>query len=570
MNKKDIIKLLETIAVYMELKGDNPFKISAFRKAAAALEQDDRSLSQIDDLLALPGIGKGTFAVITEYIEKGQSETLEQLKKEVPEGLVPLLKLQGLGGKKIAKLYQELGVHDAQSLKEACEAEKVQTLAGFGRKTEEKILAALEEAGKQPERLPIGFALDVAERIDHALEQMEGIIRFSRAGSLRRARETVKDLDYIIATDNPEQVREQLVALDDVKDVIASGDTKVSVMLALDFEISVDFRLVTTDQFATTLHHFTGSKDHNIRMRQLAKERGERISEYGVETIETGDVKTFEDESAFYAHFQLPLIPPEIRETGAEIDTYKESMQFVERKDIKGDLHMHSTWSDGAFSIREMAEACIAKGYEYMAITDHSQYLKVANGLTKERLRLQAKEIDKLNQELENFHIFKGVEMDILPDGSLDYDDDFLADMDFVIASIHSSFSQPEEVIMERLENALNNQHVDLIAHPTGRLIGRRDGYALNIDQLIELAKKTGTALELNSNPSRLDLKTEHLIKANEAGVNIMINTDAHNIAMLDHMDVGVTAARKGWTPKANVVNTFSLNEMKKFLTRDR
>lgn len=281
----------------------------------------------------------------------------------------------------------------------------------------------------------------MAERIDDALEQMEGIIRFSRAGSLRRARETVKDLDYIIATDNPEQVRKQLVALDDVKDVIASGDTKVSVILALDFEISVDFRLVTTDQFATTLHHFTGSKDHNIRMRQLAKERGERISEYGVETIETGDVKTFEDESAFYAHFQLPLIPPEIRETGAEIDTYKESMQFVERKDIKGDLHMHSTWSDGAFSIREMAEACIAKGYEYMAITDHSQYLKVANGLTKERLRLQAKEIDKLNQEFEHFYIFKGVEMDILPDGSLDYDDDFLADMDFVIASIHSSFS---------------------------------------------------------------------------------------------------------------------------------
>ncbi|MGE6628947.1 DNA polymerase/3'-5' exonuclease PolX [Bacillus sp. NPDC077027] len=570
MNKKDIIKLLETIAVYMELKGDNPFKISAFRKAAAAIEQDERSLSQIDDLMKLPGIGKGTFAVITEYIEQGHSQTLEQLKKDVPEGLVPLLKLQGLGGKKIAKLYQELGVHDEDSLKAACEENKVQTLAGFGKKTEEKILAALEEAGKQPERLPIGFALDVAERIDQALDEIEVIKRYSRAGSLRRARETVKDLDYIIATDHPAEVREQLVALDHVKEIIASGDTKVSVLLALEFEISVDFRLVTQEQFATTLHHFTGSKDHNIKMRQLAKERGERISEYGVENIETGEVQTFENEQTFYAHFDLPLIPPEIRETGAEIDTYKESMRFVQLSDIKGDLHMHSTWSDGAFSIREMAEACIAKGYEYMAITDHSQYLKVANGLTKERLRLQAKEIDMLNQEFEHFHILKGVEMDILPDGTLDYDDEFLAEMDFVIASIHSSFSQPEEVIMERLENALHNQHVDLIAHPTGRLIGRREGYALNIDQLIELAKKTGTALELNSNPARLDLKAEHLIKANEAGVKIIINTDAHNIAMLDHMEIGVTAARKGWTSTSNVLNTYSLDELKEFLKRDR
>lgn len=569
MHKKDIIRLLETIAVYMELKGDNPFKVSAFRKAAAALEQDDRSLSEMDDMMSLSGIGKGTYSVIKEYIDEGKSSTLESLQKEVPEGLVPLLKLPGPGGKKIAKLYKELGVHDAESLKEACEQQKVQGLAGFGKKSEEKILQALGEAGKQPERFPIGYALRIAREIEEHLSQFTHIIKFSRAGSLRRARETVKDLDYIIATDHPAEVREQLLELPNIKSVIASGDTKVSVILSFEYETSVDFRLVTEEQFPTTLHHFTGSKDHNIKMRQIAKERGERISEYGVETVETGEFKTFPSEREFYAHFGLPLIPPEIRESGQEVETYSDSIELIELGQIKGDLHMHSTWSDGAFSIREMAEACIKKGYQYMAITDHSQYLKVANGLTAERLKQQAKEIDALNAEFENFRILKGVEMDILPDGTLDYDDDVLAEMDIVIASIHSSFNQPEHVIMKRLETALTNKHVDIIAHPTGRLIGRRAGYEIDIDQLIELSRKTNTALELNANPARLDLRTEHLMKANEQGVTLVINTDAHNIEMLDDMKTGVTAARKGWTETKNVLNARSLKDVEAFLKRN-
>jgi len=570
MHKKDIIKLLETIAIYMELKGDNPFKISAFRKAAAALEQDDRSLSEIDDMTSLSGIGKGTYAVIKEYMDTGASGTLERLKEEVPEGLVPLLKLPGLGGKKIAKLYQELGVCDAASLKEACEQQKVQGLAGFGKKTEEKILQALGEAGKRPERYPIAVALAVADIIEEQLEGLAGLIKFSRAGSLRRAKETVKDLDYIMAVTDPELVREGLLKLSNIKEVIAAGDTKVSLTFAFEYEISADFRLVTEEQFPTTLHHFTGSKDHNIKMRQLAKEKGERISEYGVETVETGEIKTFSSEKEFFAHFGLPFIPPELRETGREVEDYSDDIGLVSAEDIQGDLHMHSAWSDGAFSIREMAEACMAKGYRYMAITDHSQYLKVAGGLTPERLRMQAKEIDELNKEFTDFHIFKGVEMDILPDGTLDYDDELLAEMDLVIASIHSSFSQPQHVIMKRLETALMNQHVDIIAHPTGRLIGRRAGYEVDIDQLIELAKKTNTALELNANPARLDLRMEHLMKANAAGVTLVINTDAHNTAMLDDMKTGVTAARKGWTPKANVLNTRSFEEVQAFLSRHR
>ncbi|TYR82209.1 DNA polymerase/3'-5' exonuclease PolX [Priestia megaterium] len=568
MNKKEVIKLLETIATYMELKGDNPFKISAFRKAAAALEGDERSLADIEDFTALQGIGKGTAAVIVEFLETGESTVLAELKQQVPEGLIPLLKLPGLGGKKIAKLYKELGINDIDSLRQACKEEKVQALSGFGKKTEEKIMAAIEEFGKRPERLPLAFMLPIAEEIMTALETMNGIHRFSQAGSIRRMRETVKDLDFIISTSDSRVVREQLVSLPLVKEVIANGDTKVSVTLAYEYDVSVDFRLVEDQAFATTLHHFTGSKDHNVRMRQLAKERGEKISEYGVEKVETGEVTTFKSEEAFYAHFGLSFIPPELREDGSEVDVFMKPQALIQFGDVKGDLHMHSTWSDGAYSIEEMAEACRAKGYEYMAITDHSQYLKVANGLSPERIRKQREEIDRLNERYKDFTILAGIEMDILPNGTLDYDDELLSEMDFVIASIHSSFSQSREEIMVRLKQALTNIHVDLIAHPTGRLIGRREGYDVDIDLLIELAKETNTALELNANPNRLDLAAEHIRKAQDAGVKIAINTDAHNLEMLEHMKIGISTGIKGWLKPETVLNTYRLEDLKAFLQR--
>ncbi|KAB2495727.1 DNA polymerase/3'-5' exonuclease PolX [Priestia endophytica] len=569
MNKKEIIKLLEKIAVYMELKGDNAFKISAFRKAAGALENDERSLSEIESFTSLAGIGKGTSAVIEEYIQDGQSTVLEELKKEVPEGLIPLLDLPGLGGKKIAKLYQQLNVMDMVTLKTACEEGKVQELSGFGKKTEEKILAAIEEYGTRPERLPLAIMLPLVEKIEQTLADMKGIIRFSRAGSVRRMRETVKDLDFIISTEEPSLVRDSLLAMPSIKEVIASGNTKVSVVLEDVYDISVDFRLVEDKAFPTTLHHFTGSKDHNVRMRQLAKERGEKISEYGVENIETGEVRTFSSEEEFYNYFNLPFILPEMREDGTEVDKLTKEDRFISLQDIKGDVHMHSTWSDGAYSIEEMVEACRARGYEYMAITDHSQYLKVANGLTPERIRKQREEIKKLNEKYDDFTILSGIEMDILPDGTLDYDDEILQEMDIVIASIHSSFSQSREVIMERLKTALNSHHVDIIAHPTGRLIGRRDGYDVDVDLLIELAHETNTALELNANPHRLDLASHHLKKAQEQGVKLVINTDAHNLDMLEDMKVGVATAVKGWIRKESVINTYPLEELRAFLKRN-
>ncbi|MEH7523338.1 DNA polymerase/3'-5' exonuclease PolX [Bacillus sp. JJ1503] len=572
INKKDAIRLLETIAIYMELKGENPFKIAAFRKAAAALEANDQSLTEIEDFTKISGIGKGTSAVIEEYIELGHSTVLNELKEEVPKGLIPLLQLPSLGGKKIAKLHKELGIENAADLETACRNKQVRELAGFGEKSEEKILAALSQVGGRPERLPLAYMLPIADSIESVLNDIDEVENFSRAGSLRRMRETIKDLDFIIATTKPEVVKEKLLALPLIKETIAAGDTKVSsVILEHSYDISVDFRLVMPEEFATTLHHFTGSKEHNVRMRQLAKERGEKISEYGVENIETGEVATFTTEREFYAHFGLPYFPPEIREDGKEVDEYSAELDLITLSDINGDLHMHTTWSDGAHTIEEMIEACRARGYKYVAITDHSQYLKVANGLTSERLRKQKEEIKRLNERYDDITILSGVEMDILPDGTLDYDDELLAEMDIVIASIHSSFSQPKAKIMERLKTALKNPHVDIIAHPTGRKIGQRDGYEVDIDLLIELAKETNTVLELNANPNRLDLAPQYIRKAQDAGVKIVINTDAHKMDTLTHMSIGVSTAKKGWIKKNSVLNAMDIGELLEFINnKDR
>ncbi len=570
VNKKDVIRLLEQIAVYMELKGENPFKIAAFRKAAAAMEADDRSLSEIEDFTKIPSIGKGTAAVIEEFIEDGVSSVLQELQETVPKGLIPLLQIPGLGGKSIARLYKELDVVDVTSLKEACETGKIRTIKGFGKKTEENIKEALASMGKQPERLPISYMIPMAESIEASLQKMEEISRFSRAGSLRRVRETIKDLDFIIATDHPQAVKEKLLELEGAGEATASGDTKVTLLMeGGQYRISVDFRIVAPYEFATALHHFTGSAEHNVRMRQLAKARGEKISEYGVENTETGEIKTFQSESDFFHHFDLPFIPPEIREDGKEVEEYDGNRKLIHIDDIKGDLHMHTTWSDGAFSLEEMVEACREKGYQYMAITDHSQFLRVANGLTVDRIKRQNEEIKELNEKYDDIFILSGIEMDILPDGSLDYDDGLLRELDIVIASIHSSFSQSREKIMERLSNALENPHVDIIAHPTGRLIGRREGYDVDVKKLIELAKETDTALELNANPARLDLAAEHLRYAQEQEVKLVINTDAHNIRNLDFMQLGTAFARRGWVQSSSVMNTWEPKQLVQFLQRN-
>ena len=567
MNKKTIIRTFEKIALYMELLGENHFKVSAFRKAANVLELDPRSLSEMDDILTLKGIGKGTGAVITDLLEKGDSELLKELEETVPKGLVPLLKIPGLGGKKIAKLREALGIDSVESLREACAAGEVSKVPGFGKKTEDNLLAEIELLGTRQGKFPIWQVEKVVSFVEQELQTIPEITRFSVAGSYRRTEEQSSDVDFIIVTDEPGVVREKLLASLPLTATIAAGDAKLSVTLDLEEQIDADFRFVKEEQFASAIHHFTGSKDHNVRMRQLAKSRVLKISEYGVED-EEGTVTTFKSEEQFFAHFDLPFIPPALRRNGSEIDRVDELTGLVALEDIRSDLHMHTTWSDGGYSIREMVEACRAKGYSYMVITDHTEYLKVANGLTPERVRQQIVEIRTLNEEYDDIEIFCGTEMDILPDATLDFDDELLSELDFVIASIHSSFSQPQEQIMERLHTAMKNPHVDMIAHPTGRIVGQREGYNPDIPQLIQWAKEYGKVLELNANPYRLDLATDHLIMAQEAGVSIAINTDAHAIDQLKYMDIGVKYGQKAWLKKETVVNTWPLDKFLRDIVR--
>lgn len=564
-----IIRVLEKIALYMEIQGENQFKVSAFRKAAAALEADERSLNELGDVTKLKGIGKGTAAVIEDLIATGESSVLKELETVVPKGLLPLLKLPGLGGKKIAKLYQELGIDSAESLQVACEAGRVQALAGFGVKTEEKILKELVNRENRSERLPIWQLEPVVLEIEGLLRAMDEVQRFSVAGSFRRVSETSKDVDFIVATEKRTEVREKLLEELAVQEIVAAGDTKISVILDREEPVSVDFRLVSDKEYPTALHHFTGSKDHNIRMRQIAKERGEKISEYGVEQAD-GSVLTFASEEAFFAHFDLPFIPPTVRMGGKEFDRLDDLAGLVRVDDIVSDLHMHTTWSDGAHSVTEMGEALIARGYSHGVITDHSQYLKVANGLTPERLAKQCVEIDEFNKAHLDFRLFTGTEMDILPDGSLDFDDEVLRSLDFVIASIHSSFTQSQDKIMSRLLSALQNPYVHMIAHPTGRIIEDRAGYNPDVPQLIKWAREYGKILELNANPYRLDLCVEHLELAMAAGVPIAINTDAHAIEQLRFMQIGTGYAQKAWLKKELIVNTWTTKQFESFIRRDK
>ncbi|MFQ3845165.1 DNA polymerase/3'-5' exonuclease PolX [Staphylococcus pseudoxylosus] len=562
MTKKDIIQLLEKIATYMELKGENTFKVSAYRKAAQSLEIDERPIEQIEDVTQLKGIGKGVGEVIDEYRKNGTSSTLESLKQEVPEGLIPLLKIQGLGSKKIAKLYKALNIDGKESLQAACEQGLVSELNGFAKKTEQNILEAVKALGAKKDNYPIDQMRGLNKMIDAYLSQIDAIVQYEVAGSFRRYKEMSKDLDYIISTYEPTNVQQALLNIPNkVKDV-AVGQTKVSLELSFDDEtIGVDFRLIEPSAFYHTLQHFTGSKDHNIRIRQLAKEQDEKVSEYGIEQAD-GNLIQYQSEKEIYEHFGVNWIEPAIREDGSEFD--KDLSEIIKLDDIQGDIHMHTTYSDGAFSLEEMVKANIAKGYQFMVITDHSQSLKVANGLSVERLLRQNEEIKALNEKYDEIDIYSGIEMDILPDGRLDYDDEVLAQLDYVIAAIHQSFNQSQDEIMQRLENACRNPYVRHIAHPTGRIIGKRPGYEPDIDRLCEIAAETNTILEINANPKRLDLNAETVKK--HPNVKLTINTDAHHVDHLEFMKYGIATAQKGFVKKDRVINTMSREDFKSLI----
>jgi DNA polymerase (family 10) len=562
MTKKDVIQLLEKIATYMELKGENTFKVSAYRKAAQSLEIDERPLEEIEDVTELKGIGKGVGEVIDEYRQTGESTTLADLEQEVPAGLVPLLKIQGLGSKKIAKLYKELNITDKEALQNACEQGKVSELSGFAKKTEQNILEAVKALGAKKDHYPIDKMRGLSAEINEFLDTIDDIDKYEVAGSFRRYKEVSKDLDYIISTTKPQEVQEALIKIPNKQKEVAVGSTKVSLEVSYDDEtIGVDFRLIEPAAFYHTLQHFSGSKDHNIRIRQMAKEKNEKISEYGIEQAD-GNLIQYQSEEEIYKHFDVDWIAPAMREDGSEFD--KDLSNVITLNDINGDIHMHTTYSDGAFSIKDMIEANIKKGYEFMVITDHSQSLKVANGLSEERLLRQNEEIKELNKQYDEIDIYSGIEMDILPDGSLDYSDEVLAKLDYVIAAIHQSFNQSEEEIMQRLENACRNPYVRHIAHPTGRIIGRRPGYEPNIDKLCALAEETNTILEINANPKRLDLNADVVKK--HPNVQLTINTDAHHVDHLEFMKYGVATAQKGFVHKNRVINTMTRESFKSMI----
>ncbi|MBO3080655.1 DNA polymerase/3'-5' exonuclease PolX [Mammaliicoccus sciuri] len=562
LTKKDIVKMLETIAIYMEIKGENPFKVSAYRKASQSLETDERTLNEIEDVTSLKGIGKGVGDVINEYIDNGTQSYLDELKQEIPEGLIPLLKIPGLGSKKIAKLYKELDIKNKEDLIKACENNQVSELPGFAKKTEQKLLEEAKVLGQRPEKYSINTMIKAHEVINQFLDNIEDINQYQVAGSFRRIKEMSKDLDYIISTEEPTKVQQALLEFPDIKEQIAVGQTKVSLDLQIEDDvIGVDFRLIQPEAFYHTLQHFTGSKDHNIKIRQLAKQKNEKVSEYGIEEA-NGNIITYQSEKEIYDHFNVSYIPPTMREDGTEFD--KDIQDIIQLEDINGDIHMHTTYSDGAFKLEEMIEAAIERQYQFICITDHSRSLAVANGLSIERLLEQNEKIKKLNESYKEIDIYSGTEMDIKPDGSLDYPDDVLKELDYVIAAIHQSFNQSEEEIMNRLRTACENQYVRHIAHPTGRIIGRREGYRPNIDELIKMARETNTVLELNANPQRLDLNADVL--KNNPDLMITINTDAHHIDHFDFMKYGVGTAQKGWVKKSQVINAKSREAFKKWI----
>ncbi|WJP97122.1 DNA polymerase/3'-5' exonuclease PolX [Macrococcus bovicus] len=566
MTKKDYIKLLETIGLYMELKGENSFKVSAYRKAAAAIEQSQVPIDELADFTVLAGIGKGVSEVLNEYRETGQSSLLAELQTAVPAGHIQMLKIRNLGAKKIVKLHKELNITTIEELKAACESHAVSGLTGFGKKTEESILQGIEDLETKKKYITIHEAVKLTAYINQALEEAVHVKRYAVAGSHRRMKEQSKDLDYIVVTDDALAAAEEIEAFTFVKQVAVSGQEKVSVTVQLDdLETAVDFRFTDDKGFTPMLNHFTGSKEHNVKMRQLAKARSEKVNEYGI-TLADGTLKQYESEEAIYQHYQLNYIPPEMRDDVTAFEV--EQSAIIKLSDIRGDLHMHTTASDGAFELTEMIEACIQQGYDYMAITDHSRSLRVANGLSVERLLEQNQQIRALNKAYSEIDIYSGIEMDILPDGTLDYEDEVLKELDYVIAAIHQSFNQSEEETMQRLVNACHNPYVRQIAHPTGRLIGRRAGYAVNMEELIAVAAQTNTVLEINANPMRLDLSAAVIRQYPD--IKLAINTDAHHTSHLDFMKYGVGTAIKGHVKREQVINTSTREAFRDWLQKGK
>ncbi len=570
MTTREVCEIFNEIAEILEILGENPFKSRAYRNAARVLENagfDVQDLVREGRLEEVPGIGSALAAKIRDLVTTGRLAYYEDLKQKVPPDVREMLKIPGVGAK-TAQLFLYHGITSLQALEAAARDQRLRSLPGIGKKTEEEILRGLAAMQERQKRWLLSAASRAAEEIGDYLAGLAEAEKVAVAGSYRRGRETVGDLDFVVASDDAPAVIARFVQAPWVREIVAEGDLKATVITG--WGIQADIYVVPAHCFASTLHHCTGSKEHNIALRERARQLNWKISEYGIVKEEAD--KTFypANEEEFYQLLGLPYLPPEMREDRGEIRAAErgELPALVESGDIRGDLHVHSNASDGTNSLEALAAAAIARGYQYLAVTDHSRSLAVTRGLTDERLLQQREQIGGLNPEFQGFRLLAGTEVDILSDGRLDFDDRVLSQLDVVVASVHSGFRQNQETLNRRFEAALKNEHVDIIGHPTGRLLGSRDPYALDVDRVLELAADTGTALEINANPERLDLNDVYIRQGIDLGVKFAINTDAHHVNSLDDMKYGVLTARRGWAQKQDVINTMSLGELEKWLKR--
>jgi DNA polymerase (family 10) len=572
MKNQQIAKIFTEIAELLELKGENVFRIRAYQRAAQNIDGLPKDVSTLSDeeLIAIPGIGKDLVGKIHEYLEKGTIAKHEELKKEIPAGVLDLLRVPGLGPKKAKMFFDKLKIKDVDDLEEAIRAGKLKGMPGIQKKTEDNILQGIELIKRRSGRTPLGRVLPLAEDIVRKMKDAAPVDRIEVAGSIRRRKETVKDIDILVTSKHPEKVMEVFVKNPHVRRILAEGPTKSSIIS--DDGIQVDLRVVDEDSFGAALQYFTGSKQHNIKLREMAVRAGLKINEYGV-FREPGEKKIGgRQEEDVYKALKLAYIPPELREDTGEIDAALAGKlpDLLTLGDIKGDLHVHTDWSDGSHDLGTVAAAARKKGYEYIAITDHTKGLGVARGLDEKRLAAEIKLIDEANKKLSGFRILKGTEIDIRSDGRLDLPDDVLANLDIVVASIHSGFKQTREQITKRLLSAIRNPLVSVIAHPTGRLIGERDAYAVDMEAVLKEAAKYNVAMEINSYPLRLDLNDVHVKMAKQFGVQLVINTDMHVTSQFDFIAYGVSIARRGWVEKKDVLNALPYEELMRTLSSRR
>ena len=569
MKNQFVADILYMIANLLDLKGEIFFKTRAYRIAAQTIEALDEDIEKLVNqgrLESIPGVGEALAKKITELVQTGKLEYLERLKKEVPTGLIDLLGIPGLGPKKVAALYKNLGITNTQELQEAANKGELRTLEGFGEITERNILRGIQLREKTSGRVLLNVAYEDGTRYIAYLKRCKQIEKINIAGSLRRMKETIGDLDILISSENPEIVMEYFVSYPEVAQVLAKGTTKSSVLL--NDNLQVDLRVVEEKSYGAALQYFTGSKDHNVTLRGLAIRKGYKLNEYGLFDKNTEKYIAGKTEEEIYKKVGFPYIEPELRENRGEFEAAKKKKlpNLVGYAEINGDFHVHSSWSDGSDSIETIASVAQQRRYSFIGITDHSQSLKIANGLTEDRIQKKLQEIKTLNKKFPDLRILCGTECDIKTDGTLDYSNKILKQFDFVYIGIHTAFKMDKETMTKRIIKGMDNEQADFVAHPTGRLIGKREPYEVDLEQLIDTAKETDTRLEINSFPDRLDLDDTHVKLAKEHGVQFVLGTDSHSINHLDFMRFGIATARRGWLEKKDILNTYSLKDIEKIL----